>query len=461
MINVCIQGLGFVGAAMAVAVANSRNPNGEPRYRVVGVDQPTQQGMGRIDSINQGVFPFPTSDSKLLSEYAAAKDVGNLTATCDQSVYKLADIVVVDVPLDIPFDDDLPILRISGFKNAIRTVGRLVPAGSLVLIETTVPPGMCDKVIAPMLFHELDQRGIAPDSVHLAHSFERVMPGEEYFDSIVNYWRAYAGYNDAAADACEEFLTTVVDTDRFPLRRLSSMLASETTKVMENTYRAVNIAFIDEWTKYAEQVGIDLYEVLEAIRVRSTHSNIRFPGLGVGGYCLTKDPAFAPASARQFYNLPELEFPFSELAIKVNNSMPIHTVDRLTKMLDGNLGGKKILILGISYRQDIGDTRYSPVEILVKKLKLNGATIEAFDPFIEYWPEMRLKLPTELPSPVYVDAVVFAIPHRQFRTLDLIDWLGNSAPMILDAANVITEEQRKACRAHSIRVESIGRADGL
>lgn len=446
---------------MAVAIANSRNSDGEPRYRVIGVDQTTPQGMERIDSINQGLFPFPTSDSKLSSECAIANNFGNLTATCDQLAYKSADIVVIDIPLDIPFDDDLPILTISEFENAIRAVAQLVPPGALILIESTVPPGMCDKVIVPMFFHELEQRGISPDSVHLAHSFERVMPGEKYFDSIVNYWRAYAGYNDAAADACEEFLSTIVDTNRFPLTRLSSMLASETTKVMENTYRAVNIAFIDEWTKYAEQVGIDLYEVLDAIRVRPTHSNIRFPGLGVGGYCLTKDPAFAPASARQFYNLQELDFPFSKMAIKINNSMPMHTVDRLTKMLDGDLDGKKILILGISYRQDIGDTRYSAVEILVKSLESKGATIEVFDPFVEYWPEMGLKLPTKIPTPVFVDAVVFAIPHRQFQELDLIDWLGNSAPMILDTANVITAEQRKAFREINIRVESIGRADGL
>ena len=164
-----------------------------------------------------------------------------------------------------------------GLRLAIRTVARKIKPGALILIETTVPPGTCEKVIWPIICDELEKREIDKDLVYLAHSFERVMPGIGYYDSLVNYWRVYAGRTNRAADICEEFLSTLINVDKYPLKRLASMTASEATKVLENTYRAVNIAFIDEWTKYSELIGIDLYEIVDAVRVRPTHSNIRLP----------------------------------------------------------------------------------------------------------------------------------------------------------------------------------------
>ena len=459
--TVCIQGLGFVGAAMAVAVAQARTPEGDRAYQVIGVDRQTDEGEARVDALNRGVFPFPTVDQKLLSALGKAHAAGNLTATTDESVYQSADVVVVDIPLDISFLDEEPQLRMSSLEQAIRVVGKQVPAGALVLIETTVPPGTCENVVVPVLQDELRRRNLDQHAIHLAFSFERVMPGNEYLDSIVNYWRAYAGHTAVAADVCESFLTSIIDIERFPLTRLSSMTAAETTKVMENTYRAVNIALIHEWTQYAEAVGVDLYEVIEAIRVRPTHSNIRFPGLGVGGYCLTKDPAFAPAAARQLYGLEELDFPFSRLALRVNHDMPLHTLDRLTELLRSDCKGKSILILGLSYRQDIGDTRYSPVEVLVRALEARGALVHVYDPFLKYWPEMKRSLPAELPDPTGVDAVVITTAHREFRELNILKWLGDARPVLLDTVNVLTAIHRSTCRKAGIQVESVGRGNGL
>jgi nucleotide sugar dehydrogenase len=230
---------------------------------------------------------------------------------------------------------------------------------------------------------------------------------------------------------------------------------------MENTYRAANIAFIDEWTKFAEAAGIDLYEVIDAIRVRPTHSNIRFPGIGVGGYCLTKDPAFTPAAAKQILNYQELEFPFSHLALQVNQAMPLHAAAKLSKLLGGDVHDKKILLLGISYRQDIGDTRFSPVETFARALLQSGAKVQAFDPFVTEWPEMDWQLPSQLPSPMSFDAVVFATPHRDFMELDLVSWLGEARPTVLDTINAVSKSQRERCRQFGIQIESIGRGDGL
>jgi len=201
--------------------------------------------------------------------------------------------------------------------------------------------------------------------------------------------------------------------------------------------------------------------VVEAIQVRPTHSNIRFPGLGVGGYCLTKDPVFTPATVEQLHGLRNLDFPFSELAIRVNRDMPLHAVERLSKLLGDNCEGKAILVLGVSYRQDVGDTRHSPAETLVRTLETRGAQVTSYDPFVQYWQEMDRSLPAELPAAVGVDAVVFATPHREFQALDVPKWLGDSCPVILDTVNAMTDKCRKLCRKAGIQVESVGRGDGL
>ena len=293
MQQVCIQGLGFVGAAMAVAVASVRDGAGAPVFAVVGIDQPTPAGRERVDILNSGKFPFSTMDEGLAKATAAAKAAGNLRATDDIGTFAEADIIVVDVNLDIDRSGDVPQVNFAPFRQAIRAIGDNIRPGALIIVETTVPPGTCDKIVVPELRAALENRGIAGDDFLLAHSYERVMPGENYLESITHFWRVFAGATAEAATACEKFLSDVIDTDTYPLTELDSLIASETAKVMENSYRATNIAFVEEWGRFAEAVGIDLFQVIDAIRVRPTHRNIRQPGFGVGGYCLTKDPLFA------------------------------------------------------------------------------------------------------------------------------------------------------------------------
>ncbi len=461
MKQVCVQGLGFVGVAMAIALANVKTAKGSPKYFVTGVDLPTGQGLKRIDAVNSGTLPFNTADQKMVAAFLAAKKTGNLMATTDQSSYELADIVIVDLPLDVALVDEDIQLDLSGFKLGIRSVARKIRPGALILIETTVPPGTCEKVIWPIICDELEQREVDRDLVYLAHSFERVMPGIGYYDSLVDYWRVYAGRTNRAADMCEEFLSTLVNVDDYPLKRLTSMTASETTKVLENTYRAVNIALIDEWTKYSELIGIDLYEIVDAVRVRPTHSNIRLPGLGVGGYCLTKDPLFALASLRGLFNIDGPEFAFSKLALEVNKKMPLHAVERLTILMNNELERKNILIMGISYKGDIGDSRFSPSELLVRTLNDRGAHVTCYDPFLTYWSEMEQPLLSEFPDAVQYDAVVFATAHSQFYELDVSSWLKGNQLVVLDAVNVISESQRRICREYGVVVETIGRGNGL
>lgn len=457
---VCVQGLGFVGTAMAIATAAALDESGQPVFDVVGVDLPTSAGQARIAAINSGRLGMATTDVEMVQTLEACHARGNLRATHDEAIYEQADVVLVDVHLDVDFaEGEEPRVDFKGFKAAISTLGRRLRPGSLVIVETTVPPGTCERVVAPELAAQLRARGLPEDAILIAHSYERVMPGRDYLHSIINFWRVFSGLTPAAADACQRFLERVINVAKYPLTRLHSTTASEIAKVLENSYRATNIAFIHEWGRFAERAGVDLFGVLDAIRVRPTHSNIRQPGFGVGGYCLTKDPAFAMVSASQLLGLQGMDFPFCKLAMSTNADMPLHSLDRLREVFDGNLRGRRILVLGVTYRQDVGDTRYSPTETFVRAAEAAGADVIAHDPMLDAWPEFGRKLPAELPEPSGFDAVMFAVQHGEYRDLDLAAWMNGSRAVVLDANNVLTPAQVTALRNHGHSLIFVGRGN--
>jgi UDP-N-acetyl-D-glucosamine dehydrogenase len=456
---VCVQGLGFVGSAMAAAVADARERNGAPCFNVMGVDLATPDGLAKVDAINAGRLPIAANDERLKAALTAAHARGNLRATTDERAYDVASVTVVDVPLDVIDVDGGPTVRLDGFRAAIQTLGRRMPAGSLVVVETTVPPGTTEKIVAPELAHALAARGLPPDAIDVAYAYERVMPGASYLDSIVDLPRSYAGHTPAAANACEAFLAKVIDVDAHPLTRLHSTTACEMAKVLENSYRATTIAFMEEWGRFAEAIGVDLQEVVTTIRVRPTHSNMRRPGFGVGGYCLTKDPLLASVSARELHGRPDLCFPFSTLAIVVNRAMPLVSLEKVDALLAHGVQGATILLMGVSYREDVADTRHSPSETFVLAARERGATVICHDPLVRYWSELRMAVLGDPPPLTGIDAVVFAVPHRSYRNLDLAQWLGDARPVVLDAFDVLSHAQRMLLARLGCTVASIGRGD--
>jgi nucleotide sugar dehydrogenase len=455
---VCVQGLGFVGSAMAVAcaVAGTRNGN-SPIFDVVGLDLPNKMGLERVDKINKGEFPFATNDFNLVEKVKQANFAGNLSATTKHEVLDQADFVVVDVHFDIGDLDGEGSLNFEPFKNAIKTIGERVRPGCLVLIETTVPPGTCLHVVRPLLSECEVKRGLPVGSIHLAHSYERVMPGTHYLASITDFWRVYSGETEKAGDLCREFLSNVVNVADYPLTRLSNPTASETAKVLENSYRAMNIAFMEEWGIFSENVGVDMFEVLDAIRFRPTHNNIKQPGFGVGGYCLTKDPLFAKLAAKDIFGLPGINFPLSSKAVTINQNMPLHSLGKVHKAL-GTLASKRIFLAGISYRQDVADTRYSPSEIFYKEAVAKGAMVICQDPLLTHWEGLEVDVSSELSvCPNNIDAVVFAVPHPEYLKFDPQAWLGEQRPYILDANNCLSKKQRNEFSTLGCVIESVGR----
>ena len=452
---VCVQGLGFVGAANAIAIASARDGAGDPLYAVVGVDLPTENGRERAAALNRGAFPFPTTDAALVAAAQSVRAAGNLVAVTDAGVFGAADIIVVEIGLDIEDKAVTPKVDLPPFRAAIGTVGDHMKPDALILLESTVPPGTTERIVAPLLRERLAARSLPTQALKLAYCYERVMPGDGYLASIVDMWRVYAGMTTEAADAAEAFLSSFIDTAKRPLTRLDSTRAVETAKVLENTFRAVNIALIDEWEKFARRIDVDLFEVLKAIRVRPTHQNIRYPGLGVGGNCLSKDPMFGQKSAHDIFGLADVAFPLSTAAVTINDRMPAATVALLEEMCPGGLAGKRVLILGASYREDVGDTRYSPSLTLAAMLAEKRAIVAFADPLVDG--EIGVPLHRDLPDAHGFDAVILAVGHKQYRAIDLAAWSGAQRPVVLDANGVLSRRQLQSLQDAGFKVAAIGR----
>lgn len=458
---VAVQGLGFVGAVMSLVCANALSKE----YAVLGVDLAQPHSYWRIQSLNEGVFPLTAEDPKIEEFYASAREQGNFYATFDPYAYAVADVIIVDINLDVDkqvgemgqlqgYDVDL-----AGFRSAMHVIGQHCKEDVLILVETTVPPGTCQKVVRPIIEEELSRRGLTTQHYKLGHSYERVMPGPDYVASIRTFPRVYSGKDKKSADATQAFLNTIIDTDQCPLTRLESTSATEMAKVLENSYRAMNIAFVVEWSRFAEEAGVDLYAIVRAIRKRPTHANLMLPGIGVGGYCLTKDPLLASWSRQHLFNSDE-PLAHSERAVQVNDRMPVLAFDFLHDKF-GDLDGAWVLLLGVSYRGEVGDTRSSPVDLFYDCLQASGARILLHDPYVSHWEEKGRAVHKNLDEALSErpQVVVVSTGHKVYSEQSTIDALmAQKGLFIYDTIGVYSAEQIVRLRdRHNVKV--LGRGD--
>jgi UDP-N-acetyl-D-glucosamine dehydrogenase len=460
---VVVQGLGFVGSVMSLVVANALTED----YAVIGIDLPTPFSYWKIQSINEGMFPVIADDPKIGLFYKQAREKKNLYATCDAYAYSKADIVIVDINLDVKKQsNDNGHLKdytvdLTPFKKAITSIGTYCKPDILVLVETTVPPGTSQKVVRPILEESLQKRGLPIDQLKVGHSYERVMPGPKYVDSIQNFYRVFSGTDEASALATEKFLRTVISTNEYPLTRLGNTQATEMAKVLENSYRAMNIAFMVEWSRFAEEAGVDIYEVVNAIRMRPTHKNIMLPGLGVGGYCLTKDPLLASWARMNLFGSEE-SLQQSEMGVHINDQMPLFAFQYLQSQYKGSLNGKKVLLLGVSYLNDVGDTRFTPVQGIFEQLIDAGCDVTLHDPHIVYWEEKELRVNNDLNELLQqpYDLVVITTGHKDYRNNPALinTLLNHPASFIYDTIGILTNDEIKTLKAKHI-VKVIGRGD--
>jgi len=488
---VVVMGVGFVGSVMAAIVADTVDKNGQSSKFVIGVDLPSARSYWKIPLLNRGVSPVKAGDPEVDPMIVrCVKEKKTLIATYTYYVLKLADVVVVDVQCDY-LKEDLGDVRtgqtdMAALEASLGVIAEHIPPDALVLIETTVAPGTTEQVAYPIMKKIFKKRGIESDPL-LAHSYERVMPGRNYVASIRDFWRVCSGINKEAKDRVVRFLNEVLNTDRFPLTVMDRPIESETAKIVENSYRATILALLDEWSLFAERNGVDLIKVIKAIKVRPTHSNIIFPGPGIGGYCLPKDGGLGVWAYRHILGFEDDIFKITPMAIDINDTRGLH-VGQLTRDALRNMGqpiaAADVLVLGAAYREDVGDTRYSGSEIVIRKLAEMGAEIRVHDPYVEHWWEFEqqdtypgigqsraqffrnqeklkeIRVEQDLNKALQdTEAVIFAVPHEAYLKLDpdkVVKTIGQPAA-IIDCFGILTDDKIRRYFQLGCEVKGLGR----
>ena len=490
---VVVMGLGFVGAVMAAIIADTVDEKGVSKKFVIGCQRPSTRSYWKIEYFNRGISPVKAEDPEVdqIIERCVNKKK-TLIATYNRECLKFADCVVVDVQCDY-LKKDLGNMRtgeadMAALEATMKTIGDNISPECLVLIETTVAPGTTEYIAWPILKKAFAARGIKSEPL-LAHSFERVMPGREYVASIRDFWRVCSGCNEKARKRVEKFLHEVLNTKQFPLTVMDRPIESETTKIVENSYRATILAFLNEWSIFAERNGIDLIKVVRAIKMRPTHSNIIFPGPGVGGYCLPKDGGLGYWAYQHILGFDDADsiFKITPNAIDINDTRALHVAE-MTRDALRNMGrhiaAANVLVCGASYRQDVGDTRYSGSELVVRKLTEMGAELQVHDPYVDHWYELEiqdtypavgqswkrffrnqegltsLRVQKDLAKALKgVEAVILAVPHEPYLKLnpkDLIKWVGQPFALI-DCYGILTDDKIKQYLEYGCEVKGLGR----
>lgn len=489
---VVVMGVGFVGAVMAAIVADTVDrATGSPSKFVIGCQRPSSRSYWKIPLLCRGQSPVKAEDPEVDPMIArTVLEKKTLTATYNADCLALADCVVVDVQCDYT-KHHLGNLRtgeveMSALEATMKTIGEKVRPECLVLIETTVAPGTTEFVAYPIMKKAFQARGIGTPPL-LAHSFERVMPGKEYVSSIRDFWRVCSGCNPEARERVVRFLTEVLNTEKFPLTVMDRPIESETTKIVENSYRAASLAFLNEWSLFAERNGVDLTKVIQAIKVRPTHSNIIFPGPGIGGYCLPKDGGLGFWAYKHILGFEDDIFRITTAAIDINDTRALHAAE-LTRDALRNMGryiaGARVLLCGASYREDVGDTRYSGSELVVRKLTEMGAEMRVHDPYVEHWYELEsqdtypapghswgrffrnqeeltsLRIQDDLPAALQgAEAVVLAVRHAPYLDLDpdqVVAWAGGPLAVV-DCFGILSDARIRRYFELGCEVKALGR----
>ncbi len=486
---VVVMGVGFVGSVMAAIIADTTTKRGKSGKFVIGMQRPSTRSYWKIPKLNEGISPVKAEDPEVDPMIRrCVLDKKTLVATFVYDVLKFADIAVVDVQLDYAKNELGNVknghVEMSALEESFDIIAHHIPAHCLVLIETTVAPGTTEQVALPAMRKIFRQRGITTDPL-IAHSYERVMPGRDYVASIRDFWRVCSGVNEEAKRRVVKFLNEVLNTEKFPLTVLDRPIESETAKVVENSYRATILAFLDEWSLFAERNGVDLVKVIKAIKVRPTHSNMIFPGPGIGGYCLPKDGGLGVWANRHILGFEDDTFKMTPLAIDINDTRSLHAAQLVRDALRNMslpIASAEVLILGASYREDVGDTRYSGSEILIRRLTEMGAEIRVHDPYVDKWFEFEnqeeyaassksvffrnqkklkdLRVQKDLnKSLMNIDALVLAVRHEAYLKLDpakIVRAAGHPIA-IIDCFGILDDDRIRQYLALGCDVKGLGR----
>lgn len=412
--NLLVVGQGYVGLPMALRAA-------EKGFDVVGLD--LNQDM--VEALNSGVSHIDdVSDAELQQALASG-----YRASTDMTEISKADIVVVCVPTPLS-DDGGPDLR--AVEGAARSIGEHVKQGALVILESTTYPGTTDEVFAPLVTRS--EREVGRD-VFIAFSPERIDPGNETY-GVQNTPKVVGGMTPECTRRACDFYGTFIDR----IVPVKGTKEAETAKLLENTFRHVNIALMNEMVRFCQDLDIDLWEAIDAASTKPFGFMAFRPGPGVGGHCIPVDPSYLSHRVKAKLGYA---FRMVELAEEINEAAPGYVSQRIWRLLNDAgkaVNGSKILLLGVTYKANIADTRESPAVPLANQLLRWGADVRFADPFVSTWDAHGLQGTFEAQTDVVVaaeeaDVVVLLQPHAQFD-LDAIAAIGTP---LLDTRGVMGE----------------------
>jgi len=411
--HVCVIGLGYVGLPLAVAFA-------EAGFRVTGLDVDAD----KVASVNAGDSYIPDIATERL---AAQVEAGRLDASTDAAVLGAVDTVHICVPTPLRKTRDPDI---SYVVAAADQVAKHVHPGMLIVLESTTYPGTTEEILAPRLADQELQLG---SDYHLAFSPERIDPGNDQF-TLENTPKVIGGMTTECTKVAAALYGAIVGE----VHEVSSPAAAELVKLLENTFRAVNIGLANEMALMCDRMGIDTWEVIRAAATKPFGFMPFYPGPGLGGHCIPVDPHYLTWKARTLNYQARL----IEVAAEINMSMPEHVVDKVASALnehEKSVRGSRILIIGVAYKRDVDDTRESPSIDIMRLLQDRGARVEFADPFVDRLGERDGLLDEQTAVPglpevcAEYDCVVVGTDHTD------IDW-----PAVIAAARLVVDTRNVA-----------------
>lgn len=409
--KVAILGLGYVGLPLAVVF-------GEAGFKVTGVDPDKR----KVDALNKGESYIP--DVKTEAVAKLTKD-GMLKATTDFSVLKEMDAVSICVPTPLRQTGDPDM---SFIVSAMEELSKYMHKGMVVVLQSTTYPGTTRELLLPKLGTE--HKLTVGEDWFLAFSPERVDPGREDF-TTKNTIKVMGGITEACGEVATAWYEGAIDV----VHRVSSAEAAEMAKLLENTFRMINIGLVNELAIMCEYLGVDVWEVIDAAATKPFGFMKFTPGPGLGGHCIPIDPLYLSWKMRSFnYNAR-----FIELASEINTNMPRYVVSRVLEAMNDlgkTLKGSKVLVLGVAYKPDIDDVRESPALDVIGLLRKKGALVEYHDPYIphihhEYEDWQMDSVQDMMRSVKQADVVVVVTNHKVYDYKAIIE----SAKFVFDSRN--------------------------
>lgn len=381
--TVAIIGLGYVGLPLAVR-------SSERGYHVIGFDTNEE----KITLLNQGKSPI---EDPFLKENLARF---RFDATSDVKKLKQADIflICVPTPVDASFYPDLqPVI------SASELIATHAKKGALVVLESTVNPGVSEEVVRPIF--EKAGYTVSKD-IYLAHCPERINPGDTKWN-VTNIPRVVGSFDPVGLKLAYEFYSSIVDGE---IRKMKSIREAEAVKIVENSFRDINIAFVNELARSFDVLNIDVKDVIEGAATKPFAFMAHFPSCGVGGHCIPVDPYYLIERAKQ----SGFDHKFLKIAREINNGMPGYTVELLQDALNTvklPVNGTRVGVLGLSYKANVDDVRESPAFKVIKHLEEHGAKVETFDPHVK----KRSSVKTLEALLRKSDALVLVTDHKEFK----------------------------------------------